>query len=293
MTAEEAAGIDARAGTHPRRAGDRLPASYINFYIANKTVVMPLYDKRRDAAAAAHAAAPVSRPQGRRASRRARYCSAAAISTASPSKFPGRPTRQSGVKRNFAARARPRKSLFYAPSITNQSSNWKLSAFRSRKFALKAACARALLRCDAGRLPPEQQHQRLRHRLGHLDGRAGRLHQLRRHHRLGDADPQRRCRGDGGGDARNHRLDPDPQHRRIVEFRGDSDGHLRFGDHHLGLHRAPPSPFWWTACPRPRPSLDYTTHLAPTSHHMRSPSTSIPNTSRRSPEPTHRPALPS
>jgi agmatine deiminase len=52
MTAEEAAGIDARAGTHPRRAGDRLPASYINFYIANRHVVMPLYDKRRDAAAA-------------------------------------------------------------------------------------------------------------------------------------------------------------------------------------------------------------------------------------------------
>ncbi len=52
MTAQEAAGVDVRAGTHPRRAGDRLPASYINFYIANRCVVMPLYDKRRDAAAA-------------------------------------------------------------------------------------------------------------------------------------------------------------------------------------------------------------------------------------------------
>jgi agmatine deiminase len=51
MTAEEAAGIDARAGSHARKAGDRLPASYINFYIANKYVVMPLYDKRHDAAA--------------------------------------------------------------------------------------------------------------------------------------------------------------------------------------------------------------------------------------------------
>jgi agmatine deiminase len=48
MTAEEAAGIDVRQGTHPRRAGDRLPASYINFYIANRCVVMPLYDKRTD-----------------------------------------------------------------------------------------------------------------------------------------------------------------------------------------------------------------------------------------------------
>ncbi len=51
MSAAEAAGIDARAGSLPRRAGDRLPASYINFYIANKCVVMPLYDKRWDAAA--------------------------------------------------------------------------------------------------------------------------------------------------------------------------------------------------------------------------------------------------
>ena len=51
MTAEEAAGIDQRAGSRPRRAGDRLAASYINFYIANRCVVMPLYDKRHDAAA--------------------------------------------------------------------------------------------------------------------------------------------------------------------------------------------------------------------------------------------------
>jgi agmatine deiminase len=51
MTAEEAAGIDAHTGSHPRRAGDRLAASYINFYIANKCVVMPLYDKRSDAQA--------------------------------------------------------------------------------------------------------------------------------------------------------------------------------------------------------------------------------------------------
>jgi agmatine deiminase len=52
-TAAEAAGVDARAGSLPRRAGDRLPASYVNFYIANKCVVMPLYDKRHDGAAAA------------------------------------------------------------------------------------------------------------------------------------------------------------------------------------------------------------------------------------------------
>jgi agmatine deiminase len=52
MSAAEAAGVDARAGSRPRKGGDRLPASYINFYVANKCVVMPLYDKRWDAAAA-------------------------------------------------------------------------------------------------------------------------------------------------------------------------------------------------------------------------------------------------
>jgi agmatine deiminase len=51
MTAAEAAGVDARAGSRPRRPGDRLPASYVNFYVANKCVVMPLYDKRWDGAA--------------------------------------------------------------------------------------------------------------------------------------------------------------------------------------------------------------------------------------------------
>jgi len=51
MTAEEADGVDSRPGSHPRRAGDRLPASYVNFYVANKCIVMPLYDKRWDAAA--------------------------------------------------------------------------------------------------------------------------------------------------------------------------------------------------------------------------------------------------
>jgi len=51
MTAAEAADVDARTGSLPRRAGDRLPASYINFYVANKCVVMPRYDRRWDGAA--------------------------------------------------------------------------------------------------------------------------------------------------------------------------------------------------------------------------------------------------
>ncbi|MDP9084753.1 MAG: agmatine deiminase [Pseudomonadota bacterium] len=51
MTAAEAADIDLRAGSRPRRAGDRLAGSYVNFYVANTRVVMPLFDKRRDAAA--------------------------------------------------------------------------------------------------------------------------------------------------------------------------------------------------------------------------------------------------
>jgi agmatine deiminase len=44
-------------GTLPRRAGDRLPASYVNFYIGNRVVVMPLLDKRYDQVVAKQLAA--------------------------------------------------------------------------------------------------------------------------------------------------------------------------------------------------------------------------------------------
>jgi len=52
MTAREARGLAVRAGTKRRRAGDRLAASYVNFYPANGAVVMPLLDARTDRAAA-------------------------------------------------------------------------------------------------------------------------------------------------------------------------------------------------------------------------------------------------
>jgi agmatine deiminase len=48
MTAAEAAGLVTVAGTKPRRAGDRLAASYVNFYLANARVVVPLLDARYD-----------------------------------------------------------------------------------------------------------------------------------------------------------------------------------------------------------------------------------------------------
>jgi agmatine deiminase len=53
ITAEEAAGVDAAKGTIPRRAGDRLAASYVNFYLGNSRVVYPLLDERHDDEAAA------------------------------------------------------------------------------------------------------------------------------------------------------------------------------------------------------------------------------------------------
>ena len=47
-----------RAARHaPRRAGDRLAASYVNFYPADGVVVVPLLDPRHDAAAVATLAA--------------------------------------------------------------------------------------------------------------------------------------------------------------------------------------------------------------------------------------------
>lgn len=48
ITAEECDGVDSVDGTLPRRDGDRLAASYINFYIANGGIVMPFFDDPAD-----------------------------------------------------------------------------------------------------------------------------------------------------------------------------------------------------------------------------------------------------
>jgi agmatine deiminase len=53
ISAEEADGVDAGEGTQPRRAGDRLAASYVNFYLGNSRIVYPLLDPRHDDEAAA------------------------------------------------------------------------------------------------------------------------------------------------------------------------------------------------------------------------------------------------
>jgi len=52
ITAEECEGVDSIEGTLPRKTGDRLAGSYINFYIANGGVVMPTFDDSHDQAAA-------------------------------------------------------------------------------------------------------------------------------------------------------------------------------------------------------------------------------------------------
>jgi agmatine deiminase len=59
-TAEEAAGVEHAPGSRPRRAGDRLAASYVNFYLGNSRVVYPLLDPDHDEEAAAilHATFP-------------------------------------------------------------------------------------------------------------------------------------------------------------------------------------------------------------------------------------------
>ncbi|MFG6157830.1 agmatine deiminase [Halomonas sp. 1390] len=45
---DEANGIDRLRHSHPRRPGDRMAGSYVNFYIGNEVVVMPLLDPARD-----------------------------------------------------------------------------------------------------------------------------------------------------------------------------------------------------------------------------------------------------
>ena len=52
ITEEEAAGVDALDTSQPRLAGDRLAASYVNFYLGTSRVVFPLLDARCDDQAA-------------------------------------------------------------------------------------------------------------------------------------------------------------------------------------------------------------------------------------------------
>lgn len=48
ITEEEAAGVAPGRGVKPRLAGERLAASYVNFFIANRRIVAPLLDERTD-----------------------------------------------------------------------------------------------------------------------------------------------------------------------------------------------------------------------------------------------------
>ena len=52
ISEQEARGVDSVPGSQPRRAGDRMAASYVNFYIATSRIVFPLLDERYDARAA-------------------------------------------------------------------------------------------------------------------------------------------------------------------------------------------------------------------------------------------------
>jgi agmatine deiminase len=53
FSAEEAAGLLLRDTSHRRSSGLRLAGSYVNFYIANRGIVMPLLDRKTDKSAAA------------------------------------------------------------------------------------------------------------------------------------------------------------------------------------------------------------------------------------------------
>jgi agmatine deiminase len=52
MTDEEASGIDRQPGAKPRRGGDPLAASYVNYYLGNEVVVHPRLDPDHDDEAA-------------------------------------------------------------------------------------------------------------------------------------------------------------------------------------------------------------------------------------------------
>ena len=48
ITKEESEGVDAVDGTLPRQEGDRLAASYVNYYTANGGIVFPMFDDPND-----------------------------------------------------------------------------------------------------------------------------------------------------------------------------------------------------------------------------------------------------
>jgi len=48
LTAEEASGVEPSAHAQPRRSGDRLAGSYVNFFLTTASVVYPLLDPRFD-----------------------------------------------------------------------------------------------------------------------------------------------------------------------------------------------------------------------------------------------------
>ena len=50
-SAEEVAGVDVVEGTIPREAGDEAPASYINFYLCNGGLILPVFGDPNDAEA--------------------------------------------------------------------------------------------------------------------------------------------------------------------------------------------------------------------------------------------------
>ncbi len=52
-TAEEVAGVDAAEGTIPREEGDEIPSSYVNFYIVNGGILVPIFGVPGDDAAVA------------------------------------------------------------------------------------------------------------------------------------------------------------------------------------------------------------------------------------------------
>lgn len=53
ITAQEAAGVDRVPGTQPRFEGERMAGSYVNSYIGNGIVVLPVFDDPHDAGAIA------------------------------------------------------------------------------------------------------------------------------------------------------------------------------------------------------------------------------------------------
>ena len=230
-------------GTRARRAGDRLPASYINFYVANRARGDAALRQAPGPGRDAHARAAVSDPQGGRR----RDAGGAARRRQHPLHHPagaasGRPSERASTSRMELCRAQPLESLYSTHPL-------RMTPIRppqleaavhplSRKYASKLLSA---LVCLGRRSPPPAATARTISAITAPRGWTWTPSPATYTSYIVTIDSITLTRNDGvrgrrGRDAGDRRSHASAQRRRAVELRLDSGRHVHVGDDYRGLH---------------------------------------------------------